>query len=155
MSWINGELAEAKRRDEQKTRREETFREQAPGLWSGLRHFLKQDVEAINANQELIDRVLRGAKLNYKEDGAGVQIVKENYPAVYLTINHRGPYIEVLRKVVTNGENRKAQEERIVIELAFEDDERLALRNPHGVFYGVADASQEILTPLLRTHLIK
>jgi hypothetical protein len=155
MSWVDDELDEARVRDDQKATRDQTFREQAPGLWSGLRHFLKQDVEQINKKDQLVELVLGGSKLNYQEDGDGVKIVKETYPAMYLTIQSRGRYIEVLRKIVTNGDNRKVKEERNVYEFVFEGDERLVIQNPNGVTLGVADASQEILTPLLRTYLVK
>jgi hypothetical protein len=55
MSWIDDEANRAKAIDDTKAERDELYRTQAPGLWDGLKHYLKRDIETINKNQYLVD----------------------------------------------------------------------------------------------------
>lgn len=155
MSWIEEEATLARQREADKAQQDEIYQRGASGLWSGLRHFLEQHVQQINANQDLVDRVLAGDKLGFQEDGDGITIKKLNFPAIYLTINYRHRYVEVQREIVTNNGERKVRKERIVYNIVIESGDHLVFSNPHGVSLDVADVSQEILTPLLRTHLVK
>jgi len=155
MSWVNDEAEKAKQEDENKASYAQSFNEQSPGIWNGLKHKIAQDVEIINRNEDLVKRRLGGSKLHHQEDGEGVKIVKDTYPAIYLTINSRGRFIEISRKVVTNGENRRTREEREVITMDMELNGPIVLMNEAGEGLNIADASKHILLPLLHTNLIK
>lgn len=156
MSWIEDEAKAVTQRNVDKARQEEIYQQQASGLWSGLKHYLEQHVQQINANKELVEHALAGDKLRWDDDGYTVKISKQDFPvAMYLTISYRHRYVEVERKTKTNSGDARERKERIVYDIMIVNDESLVFRDEQGGNLGVADLSQEILTPILRTHLVK
>lgn len=150
--WISDEAERAVAEDEARARRDKLFSQQASGLWADLQHEIQQDVEKINQNQELLSRRLDGEKLRFNDLGDGeLEVVKLVFPTVCLTIVNRGRYISVEREITTNRQARGSKKERENLDIELDSNDRLFLRNAQGDDLRVSEASQYLLTPLLRS----
>jgi hypothetical protein len=152
MSWVDDESERAVTEDEDRARRERVFEQQASGMWQDLIFQLKQDVERINQNRELIDRRLGGEKLQIRDQGNGLEIIKIVYTAIYLRLEFQGRSIGVERKIVTNGQSRRSKTERENISMEIYEGYQLVLKNERGEPLTIEEASKYLLTPLLNTH---
>jgi len=152
MSWIDDEAKKAKQFDEEKTRREQAYEQQVWGLWRDLQNQVKEDVDGINANAELVSRRLGGEKLRIGQhpDGAdGFQVTKIVYTAVYLNVAFRQRYLEVERLTVPNGPDRQTSKARERFDIDIDPHYHLYFKDDGNNPITVADLSRRLLTPLL------
>jgi hypothetical protein len=155
MSWISEEAERAKEIDDAKAHRDELYRNLAPGLWSGLKHHLQQDVENINRNEYLVEKRLGGRKLTFEQGDNQFNVTKIAYPAVYLRLHFNGRAVEVEREIVKNSNSRQSRKEREEIHIGLDEDEHMFFINEKDQTFGVADAAQILLTPFLRPESIQ
>ena len=147
MSWIDDATKQARDEDEERTRREQTFNQQAPGLWADLRYQVEQDITAINQNQELRARRLGGDELRLTTSDSSLVVSKMTFPAIHLRVQYHLRSISLEREVIANGQviHPPVTRESISIEQA--PDYRLFLKSKQGKALTIVEASKYLLAP--------
>lgn len=151
MSWIDDEAARVRKEDEARSQREQAFTQQAYGLWEDLCHQIKQDVEKINQNKDLLMGRLHGTTLQFGVLSSEFHVKKITFPALYLIVKYHSRYISVEREKVENAQVVETDTERENISIEPDSSYRLFLKKGNGENMTVAQASQYLLTPFLYT----
>jgi hypothetical protein len=149
--WIYNEIKrirEEKGADERKAQRTDLMMKQASGHWDSLKWQVKNEVEKINATPEIQQKL--ACNLLFQDLNISTfKVIKETYPAVYLTVENHSRYISIERKIVTNGQNRQVKEERENLEFDMDDSDRLFLKTQDGKALHVGEASEYLLRLVL------
>ena len=151
MSWIDDAAKKARDEDDDRSRREKAYEQELSGLWNDLVSQIKQDIEKINQNKDLLDRRLGGDILRFVPESAGKFIIeKRTFPAMYLTVENHHKYIAAERETVTNGQTRRSSKtgtDRINIELDSNYNLFLSLAHEDAKPVSISQVSQRLLEP--------
>jgi len=149
--WINDEVESIREKDRQQQgaqSRADLIAKEAMSFWVNLNYAVKNDIETINATPTIVKKL--GCKLSYHELNAfSFKVVKETYPAVYLTVERSNGHIAVERQVVAspNPRNPVTEHERLVYDL--DDDKRIYLKTEGLESLYLENAVGYLLKPLL------
>lgn len=154
--WLDEELAqlEQEKQDESvKQIRLELIQQHTGRVFESLKLSIQDAAEQMNQRPEFRQRT---GGLTCKHGYVDrIEVTKDTYPAIYLTVKRGPTSIDIHRTIVTNGENRKSREQRESMEVELDETRHPFLRDQAGTSLTLDDAVRFIFRPFLYPDLLE
>jgi hypothetical protein len=154
--WLNDELQELeqeKQAESAKHNTQELIQRQTGRVWENVKAAIQDAAEQMNQIPEFRKRI--GGLTCQHAYVDRIEVTKDTYPAIYLTVK-RGPMsIDIQRKIVTNGESRRTREQSESLDVALDEKGHPFLRDKEGSPLTIDEAVRYIFRPFLHPELVE
>jgi hypothetical protein len=156
--WLYEEAAalDKAKEDERVAERKLQLRQQWTGrLWNDLKPLLADAATQINHKEEFANVRQKIGKLDCAAGYSDrIEITKSMYPAIYLVVTIGPLCIEIRRKIVTNGHDRRSRDQKEVLNVEIDQNGNGYLVNQDGTTLPLDKAVQYIFRPFIYPELL-
>jgi hypothetical protein len=155
--WINDEIAQLDQAKEDQKAREnrlELIRQHTTRLWSDLKLLIQDAAEQVNGSEKL--RKHTGGLACQAEHTQKIEVNKAaSYPAIYLIVQPGPNSIDIHRKIVINGANRRSREQKEKLDVDLDENGHPFFRNKAGEALLPEQAVHYIFRPFFHPELLE
>ncbi|MBC8030854.1 MAG: hypothetical protein H7Z16_12145 [Pyrinomonadaceae bacterium] len=152
--WINKELqgfAEMEKEKQRQESRRTLITSQSSRLWGDLKFAIQSSVQQLNQTPELRKRV---GELKYQDGIDRIEVTKQTFPAIYLTITNHSRDFGIERLVRANVANPQDDKSRETLDLELDSNDHIFMINKAGKPLTVDDAVHYLFAPFLHPELL-
>lgn len=154
-NWIDEEVQGFANDDDERKRQDDRLAlitSQSPRLWGELKLEIEAAVQELNKRPEL--RKIVGQLTCRPGYTQHIEVHKQTFPAIYLTVTTNSRDFGVHRRIVPSHRSTSDTEQRETLDLDLDSEGRIFMRNKDGKPLALGEAVHYLFAPFLHPELL-